>query len=168
MEHSKHDHKNVLSTEESDVVKPSANFPIVDLKDDDIAKKTMHYIQVNQVIEKPNTENVEAGRNLKISDFNFLTDLKTNTNTQNLGWLEIAATEDICEKQAERKCSKKLFPVLSKINERFVFLFAGDKIVIREELKQTSSERTALRTPRLDGNASRKQNILVLRMKKNI
>ena len=45
----------VSSTEESKVAKSSSNFPIVDLKDYDIAEKVMYNIQINHVIKKPNT-----------------------------------------------------------------------------------------------------------------
>ena len=41
-EQSKHEPENVWGTEESDVVKPSADFPIVGLKDYGIAEKTIH------------------------------------------------------------------------------------------------------------------------------
>ena len=41
------------STEQIDVAKASPSFPILNVKDYDFAKKTIHYIQVNLVIEKP-------------------------------------------------------------------------------------------------------------------
>ena len=41
----------ISSTEESEDAKSSSNFPIVDLKDYDIAQKTILYIQDNHVIE---------------------------------------------------------------------------------------------------------------------
>ena len=45
--------KACSSTEECEVSKSSSNSPIVDLKDYDIIEKTIQYIQVNHVIEKP-------------------------------------------------------------------------------------------------------------------
>ena len=45
--------KACSSTEECEVAKSSSNFPIVDLKDYDIIEKTIQYIQVNHMIEKP-------------------------------------------------------------------------------------------------------------------
>ena len=41
------------SAEESEVAKSSSNFPIVYFKDYDIAKKSIHFIQINHVIDKP-------------------------------------------------------------------------------------------------------------------
>ena len=49
--------ENVWSTEVSDVVKPSAKFSIVDLKDYDIANQTMQYFQVNHVNGKLKIKN---------------------------------------------------------------------------------------------------------------
>ena len=53
--------RNVSSTEEDDVAKPTAKFPKVDLKDYDNAEKILHYIQVNlkHAIEKPKTKNTK-------------------------------------------------------------------------------------------------------------
>ena len=48
------------STEESDVVKPAANFAIVNSKDYNIIEETIHYFQVNPVSEKPKTMIAEA------------------------------------------------------------------------------------------------------------
>ena len=53
------------SDEKSDVMKLSASFPIVDLEEYDIAKKTTQFNHVNHVIEKPNTKNAKRGKNLK-------------------------------------------------------------------------------------------------------
>ena len=38
-EKNKQEHENLSSTEENDVARPTANFPIIDLKDYDIAEK---------------------------------------------------------------------------------------------------------------------------------
>ena len=56
-EQNENEPENVSSTEESEVVKPSATFPMVDL-DYDIAEKTIPYIQFNHV-EKPKTKNID-------------------------------------------------------------------------------------------------------------
>ena len=63
------------STEEIAVVRQTANFPTVDLKDYVIAENTIHYIQVNHVIEK--IKNAEAEENIKKEDFNIMVVLKT-------------------------------------------------------------------------------------------
>ena len=62
--------KPVSSTEENELMKSSSNFPIVDLKDYDIAEKTIHYIQINHVIDKPKTKCAEAEENLKKPSLN--------------------------------------------------------------------------------------------------
>ena len=55
-ERNKQEPKNVVSTAEGDVVRPASIFPTVDLKDYDVAEKTIQYIQVNHVIDKPKTK----------------------------------------------------------------------------------------------------------------
>ena len=75
-EQNKIEPENVSSTEEEGVVKPSTNFPIVDLKDYDIAEKMIHYILVSHLFENPKTKNIEAEGNLKEAEFDFKIDLK--------------------------------------------------------------------------------------------
>ena len=53
------------------------NVPIVDLKDYDIAEKTIQYIQINHMIDKAKTGSAEDEKNLKKAKFNFMIDLKT-------------------------------------------------------------------------------------------
>ena len=76
-EQSNNEPENVSSTEESDVVKTSATVPIVDSKDYDIAKKTIHYNQLNHINEKPKIKNAQVNESLKKAVFNFMVDLKT-------------------------------------------------------------------------------------------
>ena len=68
--------KNVSSTYEREVVRPAANFFIVDLIAYDIAEKTIFYIQVNHMIEKPNIVNAKAEENRKKAHVNFIMNLK--------------------------------------------------------------------------------------------
>ena len=74
-ERNKQKPENVSSTEESDMVQPPANFPIVDSKDYDNAEKTIHDIQINHVIAKPKTKSDEADEILKKAEINFMVDL---------------------------------------------------------------------------------------------
>ena len=67
--------EDVSSNEESEVARPTASFPIVDLKDYDITEKVIHYIQLNHIIHKPKIVNPEAEENLKKAEFNFMVDL---------------------------------------------------------------------------------------------
>ena len=59
-EQTKDEPEPISSTEENEVAKSLSNFPIVDVKDYDIAEKTIHYIHVNHVIEKPEMKGTEA------------------------------------------------------------------------------------------------------------
>ena len=128
--------ENVSSTEGSEVARPTASFPIVDLKDHEIAeKKTFHYIQVNYMIEKPKIVNAEAEENLRKSEFNFMVDLKTlihkiSVDPQLLR-LKICLRNDHKERAPE-----EISPVFIEFTKRFGLLFAGDKIVRPEELKK--------------------------------
>ena len=58
-------------------MKPLANFPIVDLKDYYIGAKTIHYVQVKHLFEKPKTKNTGVGEDLKETEFDFMIDLKS-------------------------------------------------------------------------------------------
>ena len=69
--------ENVSSTEENEVARPTASFPIVDLEGYDIAEKANHYIQVNHIIENPKIVIAEAEQTFKKAEFNFMMDLKT-------------------------------------------------------------------------------------------
>ena len=55
----------ISSTDESEVAKSSSNFPIVELKDYDVAEKTTHDIQINHAIDKLKTKSTETEENLK-------------------------------------------------------------------------------------------------------
>ena len=65
------------SSEECDAVRPTANSPIVDLNDYGMEEKTIHYIQVKQVIEILKIKNAEAEENLKKAEINNAVYLKT-------------------------------------------------------------------------------------------
>ena len=56
---------NVSSTKETEVARPTATFPILDLKGYDISERPINYIQVNHVIENPKIVNAETEENLK-------------------------------------------------------------------------------------------------------
>ena len=56
--------ENVPSTKKSEVARPTASFPIVVLKDYELAEKTIHYIQFNHLIQKPEIVNAKAEENL--------------------------------------------------------------------------------------------------------
>ena len=62
--------KKVSRTNENDVVKSPANFPIVD-------EKTIIYVQFNHVIEKPKRKNTQAQEFLKKTEFSFKVSLET-------------------------------------------------------------------------------------------
>ena len=66
-EHNKNEPEPISGTDENEVAKSSSNFFIADLKHYDNNEKTIHYIQVNHVIEKP--KNTETEENLKKIEF---------------------------------------------------------------------------------------------------
>ena len=66
----------VSSNGENGVAKSSSNLPIVDLKEYDIAEKTIHFIHIDHVIDKTKIKSTEAEEKLKKAEFNFMIDLK--------------------------------------------------------------------------------------------
>ena len=69
--------ENVLSIGEGEVVRPTISFCIVDLKDCNVAEKTILYIQMNHMIERTKIANAEAEENLTKAEFSFTADWKT-------------------------------------------------------------------------------------------
>ena len=127
--------ETVSSTEESGVVKPSANFSIVDIKDYDITEKTTRFILVNHVFEKPRTKNGQSEERLKKPEFNFMIDLKTLIYKTSVDPKLLQLK--ICVRNKQKKETPEEFsPVFSKITRQFSLLFASDRIVIPEELKK--------------------------------
>ena len=72
--------ENVASTERSKVARPIVSWSVVGLKRHDIAEKTIHYIHLNHMTEKPKIVNAETEEYLKKADFNFMVDIKTLMN----------------------------------------------------------------------------------------
>ena len=70
-------HPNVLSTGKSEVTRWTSSFSIADLKQYDIAEKTIHYTQVIHVVDKPEIVNAEAKENFEKAVSVFIVDLKT-------------------------------------------------------------------------------------------
>ena len=117
----------VSSTEESELAKSSSNLPIVDLKNYNIAKKTIRFIQINHVIDKPNSKNSKAEQNLKETEFNFMIDLKTLTNKTSVDLELLQLTVCVLNKQKDR-VPDEFSSVLSKTIKRFSLLFAGETL----------------------------------------
>ena len=122
------------STEESEVAKSSSNFAIADRKGYGIAEKTIHYIQTNYVIKKPNTKSTKAEK-LKKAEFNFMIDLKTLIQKISV---EIKLLQlKVCVRNKQRdRAPEEISSLYREITERFGLLFAGDRIVVPEELKR--------------------------------
>ena len=83
-QNSKHELENVSSTEESDVVRPTATFSIVYWKNFDVAEKMILYIQVNHVIKKRQIKDAKGDEKLKKAELNCEIDLK-DSDSQNSG-----------------------------------------------------------------------------------
>ena len=114
----------VSSTDEGEVGKSASNFPIVDLKDHDIAKKRIFYIQINDVIDKSKTKNAEAGEKLSVTKFNFMIVWKAliHKTSRDPKLLQLK----ICvPKNQNDRAPEEVFPFLSEITERFGSLLAG-------------------------------------------
>ena len=127
--------KNVSSTEESGVARPTARFHIVYLKDYDISNKTFHYNQLNHIIEEPIIVNAKADKNLKKAEFDFIVDQKTLIHKSSVDPKVLQLR--ICpRKKPKRGSSRKNSPIFVELTERFCLLFAGHKVVKPEVLKK--------------------------------
>ena len=125
--------ENLSSAEESDVVKPGANFFIVGLKKNDIAEITIHNVQVNHVIGKPKTKNAEAEKSVKKAEVNFMVDITTLRHKTSVDPKLVQTKIRVGNNQNERT-SEENSPVFSELTKHFGFLFARDKNVNTEEL----------------------------------
>ena len=127
----------VSSTEESEVARPAATLLIVDLKNYDIAEKTIQYIQLKRMIKKPKTVNTtETGENFNKVEFNFMEDfetliLKTSVDPK---LLQLKICLRMNQKELALKKSLRFSP--TKFTERFGLLIAKDKFSETEELKK--------------------------------
>ena len=113
----------------------SSNFLIVDLKDYDIAKKTIHFIPVNHVIDKLELENAEIEENLKKVESHLMIGRKTRTPTTSVEPKMLQLKR--CGRNKQKEGAPEEFtPVFSEITGRFGLLFVSDRIVVPEELKR--------------------------------
>ena len=123
------------STEKIEVARPAASFFSVDLKDYDIAEKTVHYIQVNHKSEKPRISNADAEEQLKKAEFNFMVDLQTLIRTISVDWKLLQLRNFLRVDQKER-AAEKFSPVFIELLRQFSLKLAGNKIVIPKDLKK--------------------------------
>ena len=112
-----------------------SDVPIVDLKDYDIAEKKIHYIQINDVIDKAETRSAEDKKDLKKAKFNFMIDLKALKHKTSVDLKLLQLKVCVRNKQKDR-APEKYSPVFSKFVVQFDLLFAGDGIAIPHELKR--------------------------------
>ena len=105
----------------------TAGFPIVYLKDYDIAEKTIQFFHVNHMIEEPKIVNAEAEKNLRKAELNFIVDLETLTHKTSvdpkLSHLRICLRINQKERALE-----ELSPVFTEYTERFGY-FLKDMIL---------------------------------------
>ena len=87
------------------------------------------------MIEKPRMKESEAKENLKNAQFNFINDVKFLIHKTSVGPKLLQLKICVKKKQRER-ILEEFTPVISKITERIGLLFAGDNIVVPEELKK--------------------------------
>ena len=131
----KQESENVSSTKKSDVLRPTANLPFVDLKDYNITEKTIHYIKVYHVTEKPKTKNTRAEDKLRKADFNFVVDLKTLIH-KILVDLKLLQLKICLRKSQKKRPPQKILPFSMTLANDLVFYFAVVKYVMIEELKK--------------------------------
>ena len=90
---------------------------------------------MNHVIQLPENLNTEAEENPKKVEFIFMVASRTviHKNSVDPKWLQLK----ICQRNNQRERAPEEFsPVSIKLTERFCLQFAGDKIVIPEELQK--------------------------------
>ena len=119
--------ENVSSTEKSEVARPTASLPIVGLNDYDTVEETVHNNQKNHLIERPKIVNVQAEKNLKKADFNFMVDFKTLMH-KTLVDPKLLKLK-ICSRNNQKEWARKQFsPVSTKLTERLRLLIAAEKL----------------------------------------
>ena len=152
--------ENVSSTEESEVARPTGSFLMVDLKDYDIVEKTIHYIQVNHMIEKPKFGNTEAEENLQKVEFNFMVHLKTlihkTSVDPNLLLMKVFQRNN----QTER-APRRILSGFQRTHSTIWSTISRKQNCKTRGVKRTSGRRTAFLTSRVDENASQELHILL-------
>ena len=123
------------STEESEVARPTGSFRILDLKDYDIAEETINYIHVNHMIKKPKIVYAEAEENLSKAELKFMVKLKSLLEKTSVDPNTLQLKNCLRNIQKER-APEQFSPVLTNLTEQFGLLFAGDKMVVPEEIKK--------------------------------
>ena len=127
--------KKRSSTVGSEVARPPASFPIVDLKDYNIVKKTIYYVQLNHMIEKRKIVSTESEKILKKIEFHFMMHSKTLIHKTSV-YPKLLQLKICSRKNKKKRAPEKFSPIFTKLTERFVLLIAVDKIVLPEELKK--------------------------------
>ena len=140
------------STEKSEMARQLASFSIVDLKDYDVVKTTIHYIQPNHIFQKLKILKAEAEENVKKSKFNFMGDLKTLIHKISVD-PELLQMK-VCLRNRQKERTPKKSPIFTELTNRFDLPFSGDKICDSRVVKETSDRCTAFWKTRLDKNAS--------------
>ena len=122
------------SIEESEVARPTARFPIVYLKDYDIANKSFPYMQLNHIIEKQLFVNAKAEKNLKKAESDFIVDQQTLIHKSSVD-PKVLQMRIYPRKKPKRGSSRKDSSIFVELTE-LCSLFAGNKVVKPEELKK--------------------------------
>ena len=97
-----------------------ANFSIGGMKDYGIAKKTIQYIQVNQVIERSKTNKTEAEKNLKQAELDFMIYLKALLHKTPIDPKLIQLK--ICLKNQRKKGAPEVFSSFQRNHQTIGFL----------------------------------------------
>ena len=119
--------EKVSSTEESVVMRPTANFLIVNQEEYTIVEKIKQFIHENHVIEQPKTKNNEAEENLKKADFNFMVDSKNFIQKTSMDPTKPQLNKCLCNNQRQKTPAE--FSVFTETTEPFGLLFADKNII---------------------------------------
>ena len=147
--------ENVSSTKESDVERPMASFPTVGLNIYDIAQKTIQYIQLKKIKEKPENVNADAGENLTKAESNFVVNLRTVFHIISLDPKLLQLK--ICLPNYQKEWAPgKNHCVFYRTNRTIRFTVCRIRNYDTRRVKETSVRNTTFRTTRHHKNAGRK------------
>ena len=108
-----------------------ASFFNVNLKNNDIAEKTTHYIHLSHIIEKPKIVNGETKEKLKKAEFNYMVNLYSLIHKTSV-YPKLFQFKIFLQNKQKERASKQNSPVFTEPTERFGLLFARHKFILTD------------------------------------
>ena len=133
------------------------NFFVLILKDYDIAENTIHYIQVNHLIEKLKTKNAEAEENLKKAEFNFMVGLKTVIHKTSIDTKLLRLKMSL--PQTKISSPRRILSRFQWTYRRLRFTICGRQNCFPRRIKEAGGGNTTFRKSQLNENAGREQHV---------